>query len=292
MVPPASRRIISACIAVYVLAGLIGIGHALQNPGPPGIAEPVDDPNPPSPDTSPPTDPNTVVLRTRVIGGTWTNQIHVRRPPELTVYGDGRIITTAGFGLNGPDIGVRLWDLRLTRAAYREMYRDAIQAGLGTSQTYDGEMRSLDGLVEIEFLVDGKRRFTTAPAEPGGEADPDGVPVGRAGPLVKRLMRLASMVSDDLVGVRHGYRPDRVAIVARRVTVATQIGRPWPLSRPLTDGDPPSCTILTGREAQEARRLAGSTDGLDRWRSGGVLYMVNFRPLLPDEDCATIVAKE
>jgi hypothetical protein len=262
------RRVISwVGLVVFVPAGLVGTRYASREPDPPG-------------------DPNTVVLRTRVVHGGPTVQTLIRQTPELTVYGDGRVITTAGLDTRGPNISVRLWDVRLTGAAYRKMYQEAHEAGLGTAQTVDKEKSAQDGRVlEVEFLVDGKRRFTTVPA---------GATSYRAWRIMRLLGRLTLMpgrVSGEIVAPARDLPSDRMAIVAARVhgpSAAPE--KPWPLARPLADGVPVSCTVLTGTEARDAWWLTDRIDGRQRWRSGGHLYMVNFRQLLPDEDCASVVA--
>jgi hypothetical protein len=277
--PSRPRHVImSVLLSVFVLAGLLGAGYVLWDPDVPG-------------------DPDAVVVRIEFGGGALP-PVYSSVVPSVTVYGDGRILErrTRHDGTDGESV---LMDARLTRAAYRE----ALLAGLGGSRDYAADAQIADGgLLEVGFRSEGRWHVTKVPQ------GADGVRVW----LVRRLAgRVAGMVdgTDDLARRPTRYRPQRMAVVAWRPD-QTGYGqdivaeRPWPL-RPLAqDGTYPgerhvSCTVLTGREvaevlAEQQRRLPPhrAASGTVGWRSGGHVYLVNFRPLMPEEkDCTDLHAR-
>ncbi|GLZ07250.1 hypothetical protein Acsp03_47160 [Actinomadura sp. NBRC 104412] len=256
------RVVISACLAVFVLAGLLGVGYIAWNP-------------------EPPRDPAAVVLRFRLVGSLREPSVLPREVPELTVYGDGRIIVVRTTW--GTVAYRRILDGRLTVDAYRKLYKDGLLAGLGTSRAHRAGGRVLDaGSTHVEFLSGGRRHTTI-------------IQQGASGPrkrLIERLVkRLTALRDDDLIRAPITYRPERTAMVAWRPDRASfgkaEREERWPL-RTLPEGDPAGCTVLTPTEAQETQRVISSAGSVN-WRSGGHLYNVLLRPLLPDEkDCTAL----
>ncbi|WP_141579320.1 hypothetical protein [Actinomadura sp. WMMA1423] len=215
----------------------------------------------------------------------------VDRPvPDISVYGDGRVLTTAIDLAESPARDV-VKDHRLTRTAYRRLYRDARLAGLTTSRTFHSKEQTADGgLTVVTFLADRRQHASTVQAGAGGV---------RVWMINRLARRLRALPRGDLLRPPVAYRPERMAIVAWRPAKdpsgdspgsGTQAA-PWPL-RPLPAGRSATCTLLTGADAEAAARLAGSASTTAQWRSGPGLYTVIFRPLLPDEtDCAAIIPK-
>ncbi|XVQ06511.1 hypothetical protein ACQP1W_28065 [Spirillospora sp. CA-255316] len=266
--PKRTRVIVCACLA----AGLLGIGYLTWAP------EPVPEP---------PHDPTTVVLRVRMWNGVRERPLLPRPEPDITVYGDGRIILT------GSESGVprrdQVWDAQLTRDAYREIYRDVHRAGLATSRVIRAAKQVADAEPdEIEFLAGGRWHMTTVQAGARDRAE-------RIYDLWESIHTI-HWSRGDLVRPAVTYRPARMAIVAWRPGKTSggsdgqREGR-WPL-RPLPKDDKPTCTVLTGSDVPRAVRLKAqqaTTNYTQVWRSGPRLYTVWFRPLLPDEkDCAAI----
>jgi hypothetical protein len=174
MLPRATRVILSSCLAVFVLAGTLGAGYAVWDPDPPG-------------------DPDAVVLRAAFVGGGPAVRTYQPPAPDLVVYGDGRITVTKG-AFDGSTWGVKTLDARLTRDAYREMYRDARLAGLGTSRTFDADEVVVDGgSLQVEFLFEGSLRRTRV------RAGAEGVREWMIERLVRRLRELPVSGGDDLV---------------------------------------------------------------------------------------------
>ncbi|GLY88076.1 hypothetical protein Airi02_060050 [Actinoallomurus iriomotensis] len=221
----------------------------------------------------PPRDPEALVLRVVFVKGMGSP---VERPvPDISVYGDGRMVITL------PDRRM-VTDQRLTYPAYRRVYRDARLAGLAASRTLHGKERMPDaGPTVVTLLAGGRPEVTTVQPGAGGV---------RAWLINRLIGRLRSLPPGDLRSPPATYRAARMAIIAWRpqetaldpaARVVSWTLRPPPASRQAT------CTLLTGTDAEAAARLAASAPPGSYWRSGSHLYAVIFRPLLPDEpDCA------
>lgn len=224
------------------------------------------------------------MLRVRFVKG--MASVVGRPVPDISVYGDGRVLTTA-IDLTSYPVRQGVNDQRLSGVAYRRVYRDARLAGLAQSRIFHSDKQILDaGPTVVTLLADGG--WHTSKVEPGAG--------GARVWLIDRLIsHLRSLPRGDLVGPPGTYRPTRMAIVAWRSTAGTSGGlpeagpvAPWPL-RPLTGGEQATCTLLAVADAEAAARLAGSAQPNTRWRSGADLYAVLFRPLLPDEaDCTAV----
>jgi hypothetical protein len=255
------RTIIAGALAVFMAAGVLALGHLRLWWAP-----------------DPPRDPGSLVLRVQYVGG--MGPPDARPVPELSLYGDGRLIITS---MDLAQIPARelVKDMRLTGQAYREIYRDARLAGLADSRTIESDAQVLDGNVtKITLLARGRHRVTT-------------LPIGASGLrvwLIKQLLeRLAvgktrgEPPRSDLAGPSRPYKPSRIALLPREVSTKgshsnAQI-RPWPL-QPLSSG---ACTLHAGPAAATITQLFESASPNTLWASQGRRYGVTARPLLPDE---------
>ncbi|MBO2446845.1 hypothetical protein J4573_07060 [Actinomadura barringtoniae] len=256
------RLVMSVALAIFLVAGLLALGHHYTWWGP-----------------EPPNDPNALVLRVRFVKGMASP---TDRPvPDISVYGDGRTITT-GFDLTTSPAREVVKDQRLTHMAYRRLYRDARLAGLGSSRTFSSHEQIIDGgRTDITLLTEGKARLSKMPAGAGGV---------RVWLIDRMLKRLRSLPAGDLVRPPVTYHPERLALVsfpASEPDPKTPTA-PWPLA-PLPVNTGATCTMLNGPDVDKALQLAQTTSPTPYWRSGKTLYTVTFRPLLPDEhDCTAV----
>jgi hypothetical protein len=260
-------QLIAGALAVLVAASLLAVGHHYTWWAP-----------------DPPHDANALVLRIRFSEGMTAS---IGDPvPAISVYGDGRVLTTAADLTRSPPRSF-VKDQRLTRAAYRRVYRDAHLAGLTKSRTFSEDETTFDaGPTRVTLLAGGRRQEST-------------VAPGAGGPRVWLIERLAehlrSLPRGDLSRPWGSYRPARLAIISALAPESASEGPtpvpPWPLGPlgPPSAGRRAACVVVTGADADAAARLVGSAPWERQWRHGPTRYQVRIRPMLPDEkDCAAV----
>jgi hypothetical protein len=210
-----------------------------------------------------------LVLRTKTTGG-FAGLGGPGTMPDFSLYGDGRAITG----------GAHPTEYHLTPQALRRLVADASAAGLARSRTVD-DRNMADATYKVITFVTGGRPHTTKVIQEGRHADD---------PDARFLPRLvpSSWPRGDQSADPRPYRPSRVAVLAATAPAGGSDAPKWPL-KPLSTGSQVggrTCTVLTGRDAASAQRLAGRP----QWRDRGQTYRVTVRPLLPDEpDCAALV---
>jgi hypothetical protein len=108
--------------------------------------------------------------------------------------------------------------------------------------------------------------------------------------------RLGTAVADLPITGEQRYRPHAVAVLAQPakhvepgpegIAVAPRAALlEWPLVRLR-----PGCSVVSGPDVAPVLAAAQSANELSRWRSGGSLYTVAFRPLLPGESSCDDIA--
>ncbi|MEU5880352.1 hypothetical protein [Spirillospora sp. NPDC047279] len=267
------RALTAGALAAFLVSGVLAVGHWRSWWAP-----------------DPPRDPGALVLRVRFVKGMGISG--ERAAPAVSVYGDGRAIV-ASLDLGSTPAREQVREMRFTGGAYRAIYRDAHLAGLGASRTHRNRQEVIDGgLTEITFLSGGRRHVTTVHQAAGGAR------VWLIHRLIDRLGARSGVVEpsrDDLTGPPRAYRADRVAVMARRISldgISKDAGatRPWPFRRPVAElNGSYTCALHTGAEAEGVARLLGSAAPNSSWSSGERRYALRLRPLLPDEtDCESL----
>ncbi|MFI0451050.1 hypothetical protein [Actinomadura sp. 6N118] len=255
------RTIIAGALAVFMAAGVLALGHLRLWWAP-----------------DPPRDPDSLVLRVQFVGG--MGPVNARPVPDLSLYGDGRLIITS-LDLDQAPARELVRDMRVTDRAYREIYRDARLAGLADARAIKSDVQILDGgLTKITLLAKGRHHVTTL------HTGADGLRVWLINQLLERLAvgkTKGEPPRSDLVGPSRPYEPTRVALLPREVSTKNTDSsppiRPWPL-QPLSSG---GCTLHTNAEAATVAQLFESASPNTHWVSQGRQYGVTARPLLPDE---------
>ncbi|HEV7932397.1 MAG TPA: hypothetical protein VGP70_08805 [Actinomadura sp.] len=262
-----------AMFGLLVAALIAGCGPASRPPaattGP--YAEPAAEPS--SADRAV-TAADELVLRWRLVGGI-AGRGGPGTFPDFSLYGDGRAIVPKPAAETG------LREYRLRPAALRRLIEDARAAGLERSRTAEQPGIADAFTMEITF---GRARTRIAVAGPG-ESD-------RAVRFARERLDPSRWAPSDQAAPVRPYEAARLAVLA--VPAGSMQGRkarPWPIGA-LGDGAAvrgERCTILSGREASSASRLAPAALPGNRWSSAGKVYVVRLRPLLPDEGgCADV----
>ena len=255
-----------------------------------------------SPGASASAAPDALVLRIDRVGGFVAPDQQLGRYPVVSVYADGRVITT------GPQIQIypgpalpNLLVQQIDPATVQGLLDKAVRAGV----------RSGADLGQPSVADAPTTRITVA-APGGGTSSLEAVALTETQPDDPRLTpaqrearaKLAAFVQEvsDLPNAQgmppaQPYRPTAVAALARPY-VDPQDGLPkkpapvaWPgpaLPGSMLNGRT-GCVTATGADAEKVLAAAKQATQITPWTSGGRRWTVVLRPLLPDESgCANL----
>jgi hypothetical protein len=258
---------------------------------------------PPSPPSAP--DADSVVLRVRHEGGFVPADLVPGRIPQVSVYGDGRVIT------QGPQIAVypgpamvNLQVQQLDPARVGELVDRAMAAGVRSGADF-GRPGIADAPSTRVDVVHAGRKYTVA-VEALSEADAndprltDAQKAART-KLATFVRELTELSTAPGAPAAQPYRPSAVAAIVRPyLKPADDVPRqPQPMAWPgpalpgesLTPQLKLSCVTATGAEAGRVLAAAAKANANTPWTSGENRFSVTFRPLLPDETgCADLKA--
>jgi hypothetical protein len=240
-----------------------------------------------------------LVIRVKHEGGFTSPDWLLARIPQISIYGDGRIIT------EGPQImiypGPALPNLQVQQidpAKVDQLVGQALAAGVGsgTDLGTPGVADAPTTVIEVRTTKGVK----TVSAVALNEAAPDDTSL--TDPQKQARAKLAAFVkqlTDVDATDSQPYRPETLAAV-----VAVPMGKPaagqpaavaWP--GPALPGESISdqlkigCVSVTGAELDKVLAAAKKANQDTLWASGGKQYRLTFRPLLPDETgCADLKA--
>lgn len=253
-----------------------------------------------------PTGPAELVLRVELVGGLLPPSESFRAIPEFSLYGDGTLITPGPQVELYPPPALPSVNVRsLTEEGVQVVLRAARQAGLlGPDRTYDYPFIADAPFTRFTVVAEGRRHVTSAYAlglEEGGDgflSEEDRRARARLAEFRSRLAALESWLPAGSVGPDRPYRFDRLAVLVLPAPSPAEPGleqpvAPWPLDsdlasfgQPLPEGSPAPglrCGVVEGAELERLLAVARRTSVLTPWESGGSVYGLAFRPLLPDE---------
>jgi hypothetical protein len=266
------------------------------------------------------TGPTDLVLQATSGGGLLPQSMRFAEMPNVSIYGDGRVITLGEHG-GWPDDPLlpELTETRVTADGMDRTLRAAWEAGiLGPGPDRRYELADVYDLWTVWFTAttDGKTHRVSAYAL-GFEEEARLAPPGemdarkKLDALYGQLVDLRAWLPAGTVGPDSPYGPAETRVLvtplldwstagdgataAPATPRADQEVRDWPLVDPPESfgspldthgGEPWSCKIL-GPDEVAALGLDTATRDT-RWKAGGNLYQVVARPLLPDESgCPT-----
>jgi hypothetical protein len=256
-----------------------------------------------TPDPDPPTGPGAeVVFQAATGGGGFVGpSSRLAEIPELSVYGDGRVITLGPTTLEFPGSALPNLQVGQLSAPELEQYRLGIEAaGLLNDPPPDyGDPGITDSpTTVVTYTVDGEVRSVSAYALDFVEGDDQLEPEQRE--ARQALRALVRGFEGDLA--TETYAAESVAVFVRSSQAEEgsddapePATRDWPLGdlagagEPYEGFDDTRCLVLSGADAQTALAAAADAKEGDGWRSGGAEYSLVFRPLLPNEtSCADL----
>jgi hypothetical protein len=222
--------------------------------------------------------------------------------PVGTLYGDGRVIRP------GPQIAVEpapalpaLQVTTLDSAGVDAVLAQAAEAGLvGADRELRMPTEADPTITAFDVYLDGQRRRTIV--ESLAEIAPDDPrlpPKGQAervamNVVVAMVTDPASTLAGNIVAEDTVYVPTAVGILissaagAEPSTVEPSVVE-WPLADLATIGEAVQgaadlrCAVVEGEDWTSLEPVVAGANQATRWSSGGVDYMLRFRPLLPGE---------
>ena len=290
---PGVLRVASAA-ALLLVAGCAERGSASPDPSPPLVHLPEDG--------------DAVLLRVEHVGGFMTPAATVSRLPLSSLYADGRLITEGPVdaiypGPALPNVQVR----RLDAAVVQELADRAVAAGvtepgdLGRPPIADApstrfSLATADGTVVREVYALAEYRLGADQAE-SHLTEEQAADRARLRELTTALFEAGQQPTGDGRVPVESYVPAAVAAVASPwIDPGDGLAhpeQPWP--GPALPGKPVGgslgvgCVVATGDAANAALAAAAAANAATPWVSGGSLWSVQFRPLLPDESgCADL----
>ncbi len=290
---------LSALVA-FVLVNLLGLACAAGPAGTPPTPTPI----------AHPSEPDALVLRIETSGGLLPPFVLVTELPELSVYGDGTVITLGPQILIYPPPALpNLLQSRITEDGLQLLLREAAAAGL-----LDGDADyPLPGVYDAPttfFTVNAGGKRTRVSVYALGIEDPsDPRLTAEQREARQKLAAFAAKARDltswlpaaTIIERDIPYVITRLQIVAvpADAPLAPQSpenipvsSRPWPLPTPLSQiGEPAAwvgptarCAVIESRK--ELPRLLeelATANTATRWESDQQEFVLLVRPLLPDE---------
>jgi hypothetical protein len=247
-----------------------------------------------------PTGPADLVLRMDVGGGFVAPAYELRRIPTWSLFGDGRIIT------EGPQIeiypGPALPSVQvqtISEEGIQAILEAAEAAGLlGPDRTYGQGCVADAPTTTFTVSADGIKHVVSAYAlgmVPGSCPGEDTEARGKLARFSTKLSDLAGWLPNGSLGEQGQFEFSEIRVYAQPYAGSPEPGLhqtaiDWPLSDPLpTFGEADAtfgdyrCGVVSGTDLAKLLPEAQRANDLTPWRSGGAVYSLTFRPLLPDE---------
>jgi len=205
-----------------------------------------------------------------------------RRPaqlPQLSVFGDGRVITIGPTTLEYPGPALpNLQAFGLTREGLARIVDEGRNAGLLDDPPPDyGDPGITDQSTTTITVSVGDRRRRVDVYALGFS---DGLTVDQRENR-ERLDRFIQTAGDPdalrpfiVPGSERRYHPGALAVLARPTEATDADGHAWPLG----DLAGTDCVVLTGNDATTALDAARTAHDGDTWTSAGATYDLDFRP--------------
>lgn len=246
-----------------------------------------------------PTGAGEVVFRVDTRGGFTSLDYQLGIVPQVTVYGDGRVIVLGPTTEQYPPHALpNLRTGTLDHAAVEHLARRATELGLLARHDYGRPTITDNPTTTVTINVDGAHAHA-AYALDNGAANAPGLSASEreARTSLTTFVHELSSAAQDAAG--EPYEPAEVAVYVQPAdmthdgppTAVDPGSRDWPLGDLTLLGvsDPPApmpsrwCAVLTGADATTALGAAAGATAITRWSSNGSDFTIVWRPLLPDE---------
>jgi hypothetical protein len=242
-----------------------------------------------------------LVLRSETVGGFLPREMLLSSYPLVSIYGDGTVIT------EGPQIAIfpgpalpNLISTKITEAGLQRLLALAAGAGLlGPDAQYDATGIADAGTARFTVVAEGTRHSISAYAlnesEDRGLAPAVAAQRARLRAYAARLGDLRASLGPEQVGAEASYRFASVRLYVQPGILGEGPAQPaldWPLATPLATfgesaqsgaGDGIRCGVASRAELETLRPLLLRASQATPWHSGGRVFSIRVRVLLPDE---------
>jgi hypothetical protein len=237
------------------------------------------------------TSAGSLVLRISTAGGFIGPSADLARIPELSLYGDGRVVLPWTPTGDAPLIPGMLEE-RLSAAEVQKVLAAADAAGLlGADATYASPGMPDAGMTTFRVRVAGTTHVVSAS---GLGADPSGLdpadPRAALAAFRASVGNLAAMLGRSVEPVEFHPAGYRVYLSAAQLdpTAPSSATLDWPLASDPATGAPTladgvTCQAVMGADAATFAKAAASATPTTLWRAASGLWLAQVRPLLPDE---------
>ncbi len=247
-----------------------------------------------------PTDPNALILRIGQEGGFVPVQFNLTRLPDLSLYGDGRLIAQGPQILIFPGPALPNILVRTVSAeGVKAIVQEAAKAGLtGPDRNYRAAADRVTDMPDTVFTLttDSTHESTVYGFGSGEDLKAGSQEEIRA---VKALHTFQERLTDlgwlpeGSIGPEEPYDPAEMRIfVSEPVQPEAGLEQTpvaWPLAQPLAEFGAPvlpegfKCGTVAGDDLAKVLDLAKNANQQTPWESEGVKYGLSLRPLLSDE---------
>lgn len=243
-----------------------------------------------------PTAADAVVFRVDTRGGYTTADYQLSIVPQVSVFGDGRVVVTGPVTEQYPPHALpNLLTGTLAADEIARLADRAVELGLLERADYGQPGISDAPTATVTIAVDGRHEQSAYALDFEAGESPRVTATQRD--ARNRLRTFVRAVEDAAVGVAtEPFAAEEVAVYVRPAAstddgAGVEPGRAsWPLPSDLaTVGGPRDdlygyrCVVLTGDDARTALAAAADATSITQWRSSGASYNVTWRPLLADE---------
>jgi hypothetical protein len=241
---------------------------------------------------------NDLVLRTETYGGFVAPALVLGRFPQISVYGDGRVISQGAVPAIYPGPALpNVQQSMITPELVRQLVREGLAAGVRNG-TDLGQPAVADApSTRVTVVSGGGKQVVTinalseAPSNDRRLSTEQRDARAKIAGYVKKLAALPKNTT--------AYQPTALAVFAapwaKPAAGPVPPAKAWPgPALPGPDVDPATragCVAVTGAQTPKVLAAAKGANALTPWTTGSSKWKIVFRPLLPDEGgCAAVKA--
>ncbi|GAB2574988.1 hypothetical protein Aab01nite_14960 [Paractinoplanes abujensis] len=237
-----------------------------------------------------------LVARVESFGGFVPPDRTIGTLPALSIYADGRVITEGPVPAIYPGPALpNLQVLTFDAAQVQQIVQEASAAGVKPGTDFGRPNVADAPTTRVTVTTDqGVQSVNVVALNEAQVKDPlltDAQQKARA-TLAAYVKKLQDLASGDGYTASKPYEPTSLAVLARPWTKQSggepaQADAAWP--GPALPGDYVNpaikigCVVVTGADLDKVMTAARKANQMTPWTAGDQKYLINFRPLLPDE---------